>query len=903
MRVVCPGCSAKLKATPRLFGKVLKCPKCSHAIQVPTSDEGDNGSRLSSAAPKRRVSVACSACNGKVRIPESKVGTTAKCPHCGAMASFNLPVAPAVVSQVTPPIENSISTPSSAAAGHAENVKQTSASSEKPSGGSGLRIAAFVGAILTVGTLIGVAAFLLRPSDDDNRNANRNESSNISAVASSNSTATPVDTKSEVDVSSAKPNADPIVNEPNAPAYPPIKFDFGGLQSLTGYKASIKYQKGDEKPIVTNGHLIYETISGESRTRRKNSSRRLPTTEILTGLGIPGNRVLVPWSMTQSPEKIEIEYDGKKYSAEAIEEFRKEGFTVLDFEGPDFPPPKTFKVDEFYGRVNALRVETGGDVDAIVEVEGGSNPFGNMPKTWQSSVLYKHWGTVAGLMYRENKRARVIKLSTILEHIDAEAFEFVSPNATSIDEVVANAKKNLVKVTVERPPEEGETIFLASQYSFDPLPDESTANSNSRRIPGQSSRSRKSIKFPSFDMRRQSELRKLELLPSGNFAYNKSNRQNWFPPGILSIEESVVFELQPGSKAWQQEIQYFAPHGKIKSGYSHAGTGISKKPPYDESGKIVRLIIQNEITEEDDNSAKVTRVFAIEPHLPKEEVPESNSTSSETTEFEFEAVQQIAFDKVSGKVVKSLLTGNVAMDGFKANFEFAFDLLNSKQTKAILRKKDLHDESAKRAADIDLKPNVIPKLAAGLKSEQKRERQDTVSWLNGFRPKPNKEISRALAVDFAENFENSREAWQACRNWVLPEQVPDILLSYKDQYDSDPTALMELLMVRPRIPESYLPDLTKIAAASFKSPATSCVLISKYPDLLEPACIEYLSSINGKFHKGEAALKLLKDYGTAASLETLEALAERIGTQKVRKRQRELTMEAIEQIKLRESDK
>jgi len=126
-------------------------------------------------------------------------------------------------------------------------------------------------------------------------------------------------------------------------------------------------------------------------------------------------------------------------------------------------------------------------------------------------------------------------------------------------------------------------------------------------------------------------------------------------------------------------------------------------------------------------------------------------------------------------------------------------------------------------------------------------------------------------------------------------------LSYKDQKKASTTPLMELLMVRPRLSDAYLSDLTQIAAAGFDSPATSVVLVEKYPDLLEPACIEFLGSLNKSFRDGNKPLKLLKQFGTSKSLATLEALAKRMSSQSSAKHQLNLTLEAIEQIRSRES--
>ena len=157
----------------------------------------------------------------------------------------------------------------------------------------------------------------------------------------------------------------------------------------------------------------------------------------------------------------------------------------------------------------------------------------------------------------------------------------------------------------------------------------------------------------------------------------------------------------------------------------------------------------------------------------------------------------------------------------------------------------------------------------------------------------------ALAADFANHFRKDQLAWKVCRHWVMPEQVPDILLSYKSKDDADVEPLMELLMLRPRIADSHIEDLQEVASRDF-GPATVRVLTSKYPEQLEPACIRALESDPLQYKAVMAAAKLLGDYGTTKSIDALQQVTtKKVGSKRGKKRVEKEVEIAIEKIKSR----
>lgn len=99
--VVCPSCSAKIKAPPTMAGRKAKCPKCGAAITVgpgspstserPDTDSGSKGSVIQSepaaqdgetAAKVGREQVHCPACREPLK------GHVARCPHCTSVLNW-----------------------------------------------------------------------------------------------------------------------------------------------------------------------------------------------------------------------------------------------------------------------------------------------------------------------------------------------------------------------------------------------------------------------------------------------------------------------------------------------------------------------------------------------------------------------------------------------------------------------------------------------------------------------------------------------------------------------------------------------------------------------------------------------------------------------------------------------
>jgi uncharacterized paraquat-inducible protein A len=75
----CPACQAQFQAAADR-GALTACPKCQFKVRVPEL------SQEPSAAPMPgMVTCECNNCRLKFQVPETKTGTTQRCPECNAL--------------------------------------------------------------------------------------------------------------------------------------------------------------------------------------------------------------------------------------------------------------------------------------------------------------------------------------------------------------------------------------------------------------------------------------------------------------------------------------------------------------------------------------------------------------------------------------------------------------------------------------------------------------------------------------------------------------------------------------------------------------------------------------------------------------------------------------------------
>lgn len=98
--IECITCAAKLSIPPEAAGRKVKCPSCGTVQEAPPT-AGDAFTLRPSAA-RGATRIYCPQCDGRVRIPASATGRTARCPHCGATVYPNQPPAPAAAPTAAP---------------------------------------------------------------------------------------------------------------------------------------------------------------------------------------------------------------------------------------------------------------------------------------------------------------------------------------------------------------------------------------------------------------------------------------------------------------------------------------------------------------------------------------------------------------------------------------------------------------------------------------------------------------------------------------------------------------------------------------------------------------------------------------------------------------------------------
>ncbi len=887
MRITCPECSSKLKASPKHYGKLVKCPKCRHGIPIPIPDDqqANDSARLQTAQPKRAPQPAPPAQASPKKVPSAEVPATAPiAPKTNKVTSIPQAAKPAAKTRSSIPL-----------------------------------VAIIASAVVLLGTLIGAGAFFMWPKGDAAKLPSASTTPNV-AVATPEVT----DDSSKEEVASVVAKTSTPEPEPSAPPIRAIEYLPGPTGTLTVYETRIRYEARGEEPVEARGDLLYESLGSASSEKGHSSffkGKKMAASEHVTGLGIPGSRVIVPLRTVQKADRIELEFGGNKYSGEVVAEYKKENIAVIDYAGPDFAAPKLSGADETSEHLYAARVLVDGGIESLVGVTAMRKPNssgmgyvrkGYIPSVWRSGVLVEPWGTVAALLYEDNAKVKKIPMSKIVPRFEAGTFELKVLEPSSAEETIAQTAKNLVKVSVSRSPSVDKEFMVEMQYAFD-RPSSSGQKKNMLRLGPNTGVSK--ISFPgSKSLVANRYPRKITIGPSGTASGDGHiNYGDFYPPGAFNMQAAPFFKIESGRRRWRNSEGWFA----VGSGQNIVAESridsFRKNAAKQEGLRLYKLIVDNEVIKDEVDLATIKRVWSAEEVDLLTLTPKSDQSTKDdgVNSLQFEATQFVDFSRTAGKVIRSRTTGKFSRGESSASFEFDLELLNQENAKTQIANLYRETDHASHPTTRRAKPEVLARIAENLKSERTETRNSAIELLNFFKPESNAAISQAITADYKARFDtgfggnhrwHANNARRAGRNWVLTEHVPDVLQNYANREKGKATFALELLLMHPRLEDRFLADVEALVASDLESPHARTVLTLKYPDLLEPTCEKYLGSLTSDYHKSNKAIDILGDYGTSKSVEILERYSEKLGQRGRTKDEQKKIAKAIEKIRSRKSE-
>ena len=832
MKVVCKGCSARLKATPKLFGKVVKCPKCRLPITVPLPAESNDLSPSQdttpppASAPKRPTT----------EQPAPKQSTTEQ-----------PTTEPTEQPTTEPTLEQPTTEPTTESTREPTQKKtpknQPAVKSKRKTGSSKPKSAVKTILIALAFIALGVGALLyFSPAGSE-------EAKTDPKIVPGSSAAT----TEVVDVPPKK-----IPQKPKVPR--PFEFYFGNPNSLTAYEAIIKCSAEGEKPVSTKGEMVFVTLAPQGMTPD------LPALEVFTGLGIPGKQILVPHEQIEQADQISVTFQNQKYSAKVIERFPEEGFSVLSYDGPDFSALRISPVSEVNGEVNVLQFDPLGELETLVNVEFSKGSDGrslaNINRPWQSAVLYKQWGTVAGIAYKNDESNSVVGMSQITKHFEQNAFTIQTINSPSVEKVLESARENLVEVTVQRPKQNEDEIMLTYMHEF-----------NTRR-------GSDVIHFPGFDMMSKVESKQQKILKSGK-TVEPLSLNAMFPPGIFSGEDLTLFEIEKDKQTWKEDDKFF----RLQKGESPEFISATSASETQINGAtIYKLTARNRVLEREAKYVKVERVFSVVPF-------QTNPAQADEAEaFKCDAVQLIGFDLTEGKVASTFVKGSFVRDGLKVSLEMKLDLVDNARALAAFSDIAHNQEAAGNAPTKKLDPKEVSNLIANLNSSNGGAFKAGVTSLNAIRSEPNAKISNSVVSNLREYAWNSAGR-NLCRNWIVESDLPRVLSAAMPQRKIGRTGyipdflektenqllVLDLLMLHEPVSSSSLDNVKQIFKSSLdqNSEAVCDVLFFKYPTLLDSICMDYLKNDPKSESSVKVVTRLLGIAGTPSSIEQLQSIAQK----------------------------
>lgn len=707
----------------------------------------------------------------------------------------------------------------------------------------------------------------------------------------------------------APPNLTPFGYEIAVKVYPSEKDDDQSQVADSGRK----------REQVWNGKAVFSAdtrqISSMGRTSR---DRKRWSREWITGLGVPGKRVLTSSLSIAGASKLFVHIDGKKYPAEIDKEL-PHGVVLLSHDGPDFPAvladdsgltfvdyPMVLSIDNYgeivkhYPRVN-IPV---GNLPTI-SIRGGrprARPFVTiqpdpLPHQACGGIIIQPWGRIGGLLVESNdssqlmfRGSRIVSVASFADRIrDAKCFDVEAPSNTySFDSVESSLGKNLVRVEIERDPDKGSV--MAMRYDLELI--------SQSRIPVKRDPMER-VFFPPV----RANHGMCYLNPFGKLVHMQSDRsklEQLQMPALLGDVNFIPFigMLSDDKKEWQSERKFsIVPRGDFFCRKEIANDSDWRRVP--ESARGYERS-STKIVDNSDQEANLERQFSI--------FSESKLSIDGTVEppmLLVEGVQKIRFDKVKGLVAEAVANGTFEYaDSRKLSFEFEFRLLDdqtaagrfrTQTAKHAGRPRKVRDSPARVDPRQELTDELRGEILQKIQSEERRNVEEGLVLLATCYPTKDPKFSQLLC----ENLE-SFAAFRVKRlllYWVLPTDMPKLLsvwrsldkLKKQDALISE--SVLSLVELHPRVPANQVDAIKELLQGRF-SPQVSRILARQYPELIEPMLLPLL----GADWVNVDLVKFLGKHGTQKSVEVLSRLKSR---PELMSNQKNIIDEAIKSIAAR----
>ena len=253
----------------------------------------------------KKLQIKCPGCEAKATATEKLFGKTVKCPKCGTAIQIPLPATTAESLSPTP------LQPMAARSPQPVRQSQPSAKPKQDASSKPSRVFLFAGLGIALLLLAAAAVFWVMSSGMLNRGGNNNVAggSNPSQSGNGNASGSP---------------------------HPQLRYDYAPQRN---YLYEIEIDCLDEKRNPRTATSTMQLEAYVQKSSRYTKSFPLYSNYYGTGIGIPGNQIIVDNQMIANAQSIEVKIGGQLYPARRSNKRLSTGMlALLEFDGPDFKP-------------------------------------------------------------------------------------------------------------------------------------------------------------------------------------------------------------------------------------------------------------------------------------------------------------------------------------------------------------------------------------------------------------------------------------------------------------------------------------------------------------------------------------------------------------------------------------